>query len=359
MDLVTHVLLGACVAQLPGQGRCKPLKTPLPGDRSAAQQLSFWQRAGLGGMAAIFPDIDYLLFLYSPLDFLAYWHRGETHSLLLAPLWAALLTYICLRSFKWRQQQTTLYWICLLGVISHSLSDSLTSYGTQWFAPFSHYRVSWNLLFVVDIYFTATVGMCFFCLWRKQATNMKFYVFAAPLVYLVLVALFKHLSMSTITSGHTQPLLNRPITLTPQPLSPLHWQALQRDDNSVYQAYLSLANDPVARQISVLLDKEVYADSFHQPGEVTWRRYELVPTQAAARAWQQSAFQAFKDFALFPVLYQHHKTPSQECFWFSDLRYHWPGFLPAFRYGMCTDNKQTWQPYRMGYFSVLPLKLAG
>ena len=49
------------------------------------------ERLLLGGVAAAFPDVDFIGFLVDPLRFLAYWHQGPTHSLLLLPLWAVLL----------------------------------------------------------------------------------------------------------------------------------------------------------------------------------------------------------------------------------------------------------------------------
>jgi membrane-bound metal-dependent hydrolase YbcI (DUF457 family) len=56
-----------------------------------ARLLSTRERLLLGGAAAAFPDIDFIGFLVDPLRFLAHWHQGPTHSLILLPLWAALL----------------------------------------------------------------------------------------------------------------------------------------------------------------------------------------------------------------------------------------------------------------------------
>jgi inner membrane protein len=49
-------------------------------------RLSRRSRLLLGGIAAAFPDVDFIGFLIDPLRFLAYWHQGPTHSLLLLPL---------------------------------------------------------------------------------------------------------------------------------------------------------------------------------------------------------------------------------------------------------------------------------
>ena len=181
MDVATHLLLGACVAQIPRTSTGK-----------SSQALSFWHRSLIGGLVAVFPDIDYLLFFIHPLDFLAYWHRAETHSLLLAPLWALLVARLWGLHAKFSVHRVTTFWISLLSILSHIVSDTLTSYGTQWFAPFSDIKVSWNLLFVVDGYFSLSMLIVFCWLYLKQKHAVRHLVFLLPLSYLALVAGVKY-----------------------------------------------------------------------------------------------------------------------------------------------------------------------
>ena len=67
MDVVTHVLAGACVAQI----SCQSRKT------NSNQDLSFYQRAMIGGVAAVFPDMDYLLLLALTTNSLGYDGAGD------------------------------------------------------------------------------------------------------------------------------------------------------------------------------------------------------------------------------------------------------------------------------------------
>jgi hypothetical protein len=69
MDTLTHALLGALVvrAGLPSTPRNHTVTN------STATLAA--------GLAAAFPDIDYLSFWIDPLTFLSDWHRGPTHSL--------------------------------------------------------------------------------------------------------------------------------------------------------------------------------------------------------------------------------------------------------------------------------------
>ena len=78
MDTVTHVLLGtACAVAVS--------KKPAWSDESLRPRLL------VAGIAAAFPDVDYLSFWIHPLLFLADWHRTFTHSLVLLPVWAAVI----------------------------------------------------------------------------------------------------------------------------------------------------------------------------------------------------------------------------------------------------------------------------
>ena len=44
-----------------------------------------------------------------------------------------------------------------VGIASHILFDSATSYGTRIWNPFSTDRVAWDFVFIIDFVFTAIV----------------------------------------------------------------------------------------------------------------------------------------------------------------------------------------------------------
>ena len=349
MDVVTHILVGACVAQIPSQSI----------RNNSTLNLSFYQRAMIGGIAAIFPDIDYLLFFWNPLEFLAYWHRAETHSLLLAPLWALLLTKLWMLSHHFKQFRSLVFWICLLGLLSHSMIDSLTTYGTQWFAPLSDYRISWNLLFVLDGYFTICMLITFLWMYFRQNKKLAFFVFLLPLSYLFFVHQIKLVAYQEITSNSIDK--SSTVSLLPQPFSPLYWQVIRQNKENINQAYLRVADDPIAPLISTLIGKKYYQDNFQPLRQLQWGNYSLTPKSLHLRAeasmvWHHESFRAFRDFVVYPIYYQHTKVGLDTCVWFSDLRYHWPDFLPSFRYGMCSGEGKTWTVHRMKYLTSDPVR---
>ncbi|HEV7799954.1 MAG TPA: metal-dependent hydrolase, partial [Burkholderiales bacterium] len=82
MDTLTHALAGALLARATAPREQKPDSLPLG------------RRMFVGFVAAAFPDIDFVTSYLTPLSNI-YHHRGITHSLILLPLWAALVAATC------------------------------------------------------------------------------------------------------------------------------------------------------------------------------------------------------------------------------------------------------------------------
>ncbi|OUS24970.1 hypothetical protein A9Q98_12925 [Thalassotalea sp. 42_200_T64] len=358
MDALTHAIVGAAVAQLPGSGNTGP------GSTNKQTIISWQKRAVIGASAALFADIDYLLFFINPLEFLAYWHRAETHSLLLAPLWAWLIMKCWQRLSAWQLPTKPLYWLCLLAFISHPILDSLTAFGTQWFAPLSRYRVAFNILFVIDAYFTAAV-LCSLCLLLisnhliPNHLRFKFLAvfFAAllPCSYLFMVIQIKHHIGQQISASQQS------ITLMPQPFSPFYWSALSKSANGFAQAYIRFGNDDIGQWLTTKLGIKQHQASYRLVEQIIWLNYPLIPKQENVEShvlavWQHRKFKPFRHFSISPIFYDYQHTAQQTCVWFSDLRYHWPNIPPSFRYGMCRqyplNRANDWQLSRMKYFQA-------
>ncbi|MEX0638494.1 MAG: metal-dependent hydrolase, partial [Burkholderiales bacterium] len=77
MDTLTHALSGALLARATAPKDAPPRSIP--------------RRVAAGFFAAAAPDLDFVLAFVSPLVYLEQ-HRGPTHSVILLPLWALLLS---------------------------------------------------------------------------------------------------------------------------------------------------------------------------------------------------------------------------------------------------------------------------
>jgi len=229
VDSLTHIVVGACAGEL------------IAGRRLGKKALV------IGAIANSLPDIDIVCSFFLPLsrDLLA--HRGFTHSILFALLATPILAVISNRLFS-KSGMSFQHWCWLWGsqILLHDFIDAFNAYGTGWFEPFSHYRVSFNTMFVADPLFT---------LWPALA--MLFLAFASSLhprrrpravaaltisgLYLLLGIVFKsiidnkvhqQLSEKGITPGH--------YFSTPTPLNNLLWYVVAEQDSGYYIGYRSL-----------------------------------------------------------------------------------------------------------------------
>lgn len=124
----------------------------------------------LGGMAA---DLD--VFIRSktdPLLFLEY-HRHFTHSLLFIPVGGmavgTLLWFFFFqkRGWSWRE----VIFSATLGYATHGLLDASTTYGTLLYWPVSMTRVAWNIVAIIDPFYTGllVIGIVLTLLSRSPA----------------------------------------------------------------------------------------------------------------------------------------------------------------------------------------------
>jgi membrane-bound metal-dependent hydrolase YbcI (DUF457 family) len=136
-------------------------------------------------LGAVFPDVDVVADVISrdPLAIIQY-HRGITHSFVGLPFFAALLAWLT----RWAARRLKIdapSWIVLtliyaIGIASHILLDGMTSFGTRMLTPISQQRVAWDLLFIIDLAFSAIVLLPQVIAWiygnheksRKRALQM-------------------------------------------------------------------------------------------------------------------------------------------------------------------------------------------
>ena len=137
MDTITHGLTGWLVA------RAVPSDS---GRREATAAVV---------LGSLLPDADNVTSLLGSEMYLRL-HRGISHGFAGIAVTSLLIALLLYRFGKWKDLKK-LYLLALLGQLSHVALDLLNSYGTQIFQPFSDARVSFDLLFVVDLVFTGII----------------------------------------------------------------------------------------------------------------------------------------------------------------------------------------------------------
>ena len=137
MDPVSHAALGAACAQA---------------------ALFKWDKYKItwivGALAGMAPDLDVFIRSASDPMLLLIYHRQFTHSLSFIPI-GGLFVALCLCVIKrFRLQLILTIVAALIGYGTHGLLDACTNYGTVLYWPFSHERISWDVIAIVDPRFT-------------------------------------------------------------------------------------------------------------------------------------------------------------------------------------------------------------
>jgi membrane-bound metal-dependent hydrolase YbcI (DUF457 family) len=160
MDTLTHGIVGALIGKafFAGEASRAPLswrEPPATTGRVAILSCT---------MGAMFPDIDVFA---GPLAHnnlaLMTWHRNITHSVVLLPVWALVLsalTWWMARRARWPAPDfSDLVAIYLAAIGSHIFLDVITSFGTMVWSPVNYSRAAWDVIFIIDLTFTALALM--------------------------------------------------------------------------------------------------------------------------------------------------------------------------------------------------------
>ena len=345
MDTLTHALSGALLARA---------SAPQP----SPQTLPVGRRALIGALAASFPDLDFVTGYVSPIFYLQH-HRGVTHSLLLLPLWALLIAWLC--SLAWRRDRNwrAYFGVAAMGVGLHILGDLITSYGTIVFAPFSDARYAWDTTFIIDLWFSGILLAGLLASWAWRRSRVPAVAGLALLVtYVGWQATLQHEAVEfgrgyAVAAG----LRGGRVTALPRPPSPLNWMVIVEEGERLDYAMVRLvqgeAPPPVPDDAGFIARLSAPYLPLNHAIWVTTRRFGANPQDAslARSAWQQPEFAFFRWFAAHPVLYRFDhggRGTADGCAWFQDLRFFTPGRAGIpFRYGLCREDAGPWRIYRL------------
>ncbi|MDP4149575.1 MAG: metal-dependent hydrolase [Bacteroidota bacterium] len=235
MDSITHIVLGAAI-----------------GEAVAGRTLG--KRAMLiGAIAQSLPDIDFITSFGwdTSRDLLS--HRGFTHSFSFVVLAAVLLTWGVKRWFNKEGQGlgsalSFRGWTLFIGLqlFVHIFLDAFNVYGTGWFEPFSHYRVSFRTLFVADPFFSLFPGMAFLALLvlPKHSRARKYWIRLALIIPCLYLS-YGVVNKSRIDARVEGELARQGISYnryfsTPTPLNEWLWYIVAESHDGYYIGYGSV-----------------------------------------------------------------------------------------------------------------------
>jgi|YNPMSStandDraft_1061717.scaffolds.fasta_scaffold01318_11 inner membrane protein len=277
MDPLTHLLSGVVLSRA-GLGRSSP------------------QARWVVPLAAMAPDVDVAASFWGDETYLA-WHRQWTHSLVAAPLVAALPVALAGLIFRRRMAWRRTYLAALLAVVFHDALDVMNTYGVRLFLPFSKAWVCWDLFFIVDLWIlavllAAVLGPMLGRLVSREigargGTGRGAAI--AALVFLVVYGagrwLFHQQAVQVLEARIYQGEVPRRVAALPSPGNPWRWRGLVETEPfyAIAQVDLREEFDPTAARI------------LHKAGN------DAESSRAEQAARDSQAFRIFLDFSRYPL----------------------------------------------------------
>jgi inner membrane protein len=328
MDTLTHALSGALLARATARKDAPPRSLP--------------RRVAAGFLACAAPDLDWVVALFGPMEFLAY-HRGVTHSLLLVPLWALPLSWALALVLREPRGWRALYGVTALGIALHIAGDVITSYGTMVLAPFSDWRASLGTTFIIDLWFSGIIvaglaagAMLYHKRWPAVAAS------AVLVGYVGFQYLQKEKALAVGEAyASAQGLKDATVAVHPRPVSPFNWTVFVSDAEAHRFTHVNLVREAprIYRPGDGFIARidSVYQPLASAPWETRTRYGEGEQRSLVQEAWNSPALSVYRWFADQPAF--DGVSAGSTCVWFVDLRFFTPGRdLPPFRYGACRDG---------------------
>ncbi len=256
MDSITHIVLGAAQGEL-----------------LAGKKLG--KRAMLWGAAAnSLPDIDVVFGGLIRLPDTTFSHRGITHSFLFIIIFSLLLGYLFYRYNKKGVSLTRWIMIFGVGLLTHITIDALTTYGTGWFEPFSHYRVSFNTIFVADPFYTFPLIISFIALLilkrnspRRNTWNAWGLMLSS--IYMLFTFYNKYEVDKTVKENLAQQNIHHTdYFTTPTPLNNFLWYAVVKDTNQFHLGYYSILDNTKSIPFHIVRANDSWLDEYRDESKV-------------------------------------------------------------------------------------------
>ncbi len=200
-----------------------------------------------GILAQSIPDVDFIAAFWLDTADNLFAHRGITHSFLFAVLITPIISYF---AYKLHRPHNISFqkWNLFIGLVIfiHLFIDAFNNYGVGWFEPFSHYRISFNTIYVVDPFFSIVPGIAFFLLlFIRQKNEGRKWIWKIGLLIPFCYLLYAVVNKSYVTAETKKILGARNIKynkllITPAPLQCWLWFVAAGNDSVFYTGYRSV-----------------------------------------------------------------------------------------------------------------------
>ncbi len=236
MDSITHIVLGATI-----------------GEVIAGKQLGK-KAMVIGAIAQSVPDFDFIMSIWlRPVDELLS-HRGITHSILFALVIATTIGLLASKLKRPNNLSASKWMIFIaLELFAHLILDGLNNYGVGWFEPFSQQRISFNVIYVADPFYSIPLAIGFIALVILSIKSPARRIWTALTLTLSSLYLLYALHNKFVTETETQAALQKQgiqashVLTTPTPLNNWLWFIAAEVDSGYYVGHRSVFDntDPI------------------------------------------------------------------------------------------------------------------
>ncbi len=208
------------------------------------------RRRGLvaGAMLGTLPDLDVFIDFGGAVENFTY-HRGFSHSLLvLVPL--SVLLWLMLRRWWAPVREAPYRWLVLicLVLVTHTLLDAHTAYGTQLFWPLEPHPTMWATLFIIDPLYTLPLLIGVLIAAVRPMASLSTTALRSALAISVLYIAWSWTAHGIVKSNAESVLADMnldsaPVFLTPTPFNTLLWRVVVMTDDGYLEGFDSLVVD--------------------------------------------------------------------------------------------------------------------
>jgi inner membrane protein len=252
MDSLTHIALGACMGEAFA-------------GKTLGKKAMLW-----GALAQSIPDIDFVASFWMDTSSNLLAHRGFTHSLLFCIIITPLLSLLA--EYWHRPHNISLKnWMVFFGsvIFVHIFLDAFNNYGVGWFEPFSHQRISFNIIYVADPLFSIWPGMaCVAFIYFRKNTIYRKKIWQLGLgictfYLLICIGIKTKINADVKTILKKQKISYTRYFTTPAPLQSLLWYVVAGNDSGYYVGYRSIFDSKKQIDFQYFSRNEAMLDSIN------------------------------------------------------------------------------------------------
>lgn len=217
MDSLTQIILGAAVGEA------------VMGRKVGNKAMVY------GAIAGTIPDLDIISSQFTDTVTALKIHRGFTHSVIFAVLFAPIMAWIVTRYEDYKNLKDWA-WLFFWAFLTHPILDAHTTWGTQLFWPLDS-RLAFKTIFVIDpLYTLPFLTFLILALRQKQGSWKRSYYNRIGLIisssYLLLTIVFKSITLQKFESElKNQNISYIDLQTRPSALNTVLWSANVNTEN--------------------------------------------------------------------------------------------------------------------------------